>query len=151
MQRQRRRGGGGGWAAGFDGGQEPSRVMNFSVGCFRKVTRTRTGVRKQVVADICSAQGPGCLIQALPLSLNFYPHPCHPPHSPQLASRPFPPPVSAAAGSQAAGLSADAEERQQMRVKQFFYGLTFTAGGPSTPKVERGWTQLRCRTCPRHK
>lgn len=44
----------------FEGGQETSRVMNFSTRCFRGVTRTRTGVRKQVVADICSARGPGC-------------------------------------------------------------------------------------------
>lgn len=44
----------------FEGGQETSRVMNFSTRCFRRVTRTRTGVRKQVVADICSARGPGC-------------------------------------------------------------------------------------------
>lgn len=33
----------------------------------------------------------------------------------------------------------------------FFCGLTFSAGGPSTPKVERGWTQLQRRTSPRHK
>lgn len=61
---RRERGDGGGRAAVFDGGQETSRVMNFSAGCIRGVTRTCTGVRKQVVADICSAWGPGC--------------PCHP-------------------------------------------------------------------------
>lgn len=58
----------------FDGGQETSRVMNFSVRRVRGVTRTRTGVRKQVVADICSARGPGCPCH--PLSLpSSNPHP----------------------------------------------------------------------------
>lgn len=136
----------------FEGGQETSRVMNFSTRCFRRVTRTRTGVRKQVVADICSARGPGCPCYPLaPLHASIPP--------PSLSQQsPFvspPPSLSAAARSQTAGLSADAEERQKMRVKQFFSpffcGLTFSARGPSTPKVEWGWTQLQCRTCPRHK
>lgn len=60
-------------AALFDGGQETSRVMNFSAGCIRSVIRTRTGVRKQVVADICSAWGPGFPHQPLPHSLTELP------------------------------------------------------------------------------
>lgn len=60
-------------AALFDGGQETSRVMNFSVGCIRSVIRTRTGVRKQVVTDICSAWGPGFPRHPLPHSLTELP------------------------------------------------------------------------------
>ena len=130
--------------------------MNFSAGCIRGVTRTRTGVRKQVVADICSARGPWCPCHPLTLTLSllsFYPIP-PPPPLPQCC-RPEP-------DCWIVSRCRREAERQKMRVKQFFSpslslfpfffcGLTFSAGGPSTPKVERGWTQLQRRTCPRHK
>lgn len=131
--------------------------MNFSAGCIRGVTRTRTGVRKQVVADICSARGPGCPCHPLPSPCRasiLAPLPslsgllsCPPPSLPQCC-RPEP-------GCWIVSRCRRETERQKMRVKQFFSsffcGLTFSARGPSTPKVERGWTQLQCRTCPRHK
>lgn len=143
-----RGGGGGGGGRAFDGGQEPPRVMNFSASCFRRVTRTRTGVRKQVVADICSARGPGC--------------PSCPPRPPSLAERPphIPPPPSRQRRRREPGCWIVSRCRRETENESesgfflfffFFYGLTFGAGGPATPKVERGWTQLRRRTCPRHK
>lgn len=150
----------GGRAAVFDGGQETSRVMNFSAGCIRRVTRTRTGVRKQVVTDICSAKGPGCPCHLLPPSTSVLtPRTSHSSLlTLSLTPSSLAPSLNAAARSQTAGLSADADERQRDRKwewNSFFFifldGLTFSAGGPSTPKVVRGWTQLQCRTCPRHK
>lgn len=101
-RREKRRGGG----TVFDGGRETSRVMNFSAGSIRGVIRTRTGVRKQVVPDICSAWGPGCPCRPLtlsPLSLlaklpsspsvppsaAFFPAP--PPHAPCLPPSVLPP------------------------------------------------------------
>lgn len=84
-----RRGRRGGRAAVFDGGQEVSRVMNFSAGSIRWVTRTRTGVRKQVVPDICSAWGPGCPCHLLaPYSLSS------PSFPPSVVSFPVPSPPS---------------------------------------------------------
>lgn len=94
--------------------------MNFSVGCIRRVTRTHTGVRQQVVTDICSARGHWCPYQPFPSSLNFHTHLAFPPFSGLTPSSLFPS-VSVAAWSHSAGLSADAEEGEKMRVKQFFF------------------------------
>lgn len=114
----RQRGRWGGRAAVFDGGQETSRVMNFSAGCIRGVTRTRTGVRKQVVADICSAQGPWCPCHPLTLTLSllsFHPTPPAPP-LPQCC-RPEP-------DCWIVSRCRREAERQKMRVKQFFFPLS---------------------------
>ncbi|TWW60849.1 Anthrax toxin receptor 2 [Takifugu flavidus] len=45
--------------------------------------------------DRVSLMRPTSEDEPLPLSLNFYPHPCRTPHSPQLTSRPSPPSLSA--------------------------------------------------------
>lgn len=107
----------------FDGGQETSRVMNFSAGCIRGVTRTRTGVRKQVVADICSARGPGCPCHPpLPLSLPSS-HP-HPPSLPQRSLFLTPPSLPQCCRPEPdcwiVSRCRRETERQKMRVKQFF-------------------------------
>lgn len=131
--------------------------MNFSAGCIRGVTRTRTGVRKQVVADICSARGPWCPCHPLTLTLSllsFYPIP---PSSP--TSSVLPPGARLLDCQQMQKRGRETENESETVFFSlylsfsffFFCGLTFSAGGPSTPKVERGWTQLQRRTCPRHK
>lgn len=134
----------------FDGGQEPSRVMNFSVGCFRRVTRTRTGVRKQVVADICSAWGPG--VRAIPPSPTELPSSPLAPSPQSMTHLPsLPSPCQCCCREPGCWIVSRCRRETENESETVFYGLTFSAGGPSTPKVKRGWTQLRCRTCPRHK